>query len=174
MLRLGIGLALSVALLAGCSKPAEDYPDQEPSTAPEPTATESTTPVVEAASEAAPDPAILKAVEALPAPLNTADYANGQKQFAKCKSCHTISSDKKNLTGPSLYGVFGRTTATVEGYTYSDAMKSHGGKWDATTLDAYLKAPSTVVKGTKMSFAGIKNDKDRTDLIAYLAVEGQK
>jgi cytochrome c len=167
------GLVAILALsLAACSKPAEDTPTP-PADA---TATPEAAPVETATSAAAPavDEATMKIIAALPAPKNTADLANGAKQFAKCKSCHTISAEKKNLTGPTLYGVYGRKNATVEGYTYSDAMKAHAVTWDFKALDEYIAAPPQVVKGTKMAFAGIKNEKDRIDLIAYLKVEGSK
>ena len=106
-----------------------------------------------------------------PAPYNTADLDAGEKQFNKCRSCHTITADKMNMTGPHLYGVFGRHAATAEGYTYSDAMKAHNVTWDFDTLDVYLKSPQTVVAGTKMGFTGIENDTDRHNLIAYLKAE---
>ena len=106
-----------------------------------------------------------------PAPYNTADLDAGETQFNKCRSCHTITAGKMNMTGPHLYGVFGRHAATAEGYTYSDAMKAHNVVWDFNTLDIYLKSPQTVVEGTKMGFMGIQNDTDRHNLIAYLKAE---
>jgi len=112
-----------------------------------------------------------KIVATFPAPYNTADLDAGEKQFNKCRSCHTITAGKMNMTGPHLYGVFGRHAATAEGYTYSDAMKAHNVVWDFDTLDVYLKSPQTVVKGTKMGFMGIQNDTDRHNLIAYLKAE---
>ena len=106
-----------------------------------------------------------------PAPYNSADLDAGETQFNKCRSCHTITAGKMNMTGPHLYGVFGRHAATAEGYTYSDAMKAHNVVWDFNTLDVYLKSPQTVVEGTKMGFMGIQNDTDRHNLIAYLKAE---
>ncbi len=106
-----------------------------------------------------------------PAPYNTADLDAGEKQFNKCRSCHTITAGKANMTGPHLYGVFGRHAATAEGYTYSDAMKAHNVVWDFDTLDTFIKSPQTVVAGTKMPFTGIDNDTDRHNLIAYLKAE---
>ena len=112
-----------------------------------------------------------KIVATFPAPYNTADLDAGEKQFNKCRSCHTITAGKMNMTGPHLYGVFGRHAGTAEGYTYSDAMKAHDVVWDFATLDTYLKSPQTVVVGTKMPFTGIQNDTDRHNLIAYLKAE---
>lgn len=112
-----------------------------------------------------------KILAAFPAPYNTANLDAGETQFNKCRSCHTITAGKMNMTGPHLYGVFGRHAATAEGYTYSDAMKAHNVVWDFDTLDIYLKSPQTVVPGTKMGFMGIQNDTDRHNLIAYLKAE---
>lgn len=108
-----------------------------------------------------------------PAPYNTADLADGEKQFKKCQSCHTITPDKMNLTGPHLYGVFGRKSGTTPGYPFTDAMTAHNVIWGFDTLDTYLTSPQTVVKGTKMGFQGLPDDKARHDLIAYIAVESQ-
>jgi len=114
--------------------------------------------------------AILKT---FPAPFNTADLDAGEKQFNKCRACHTITPDGMNMTGPHLYGVFGRHSASVSGYTYSDAMMKHNVTWDFNTLDVYIAAPQQVVKGTKMGFMGIPNEADRHNLIAYLALQTQ-
>jgi cytochrome c len=109
---------------------------------------------------------------AMPAPFNAADLADGEKQFAKCRSCHTITADKMNLTGPHLYGLFGRKSGTEPGYTFSKAMTDHNVVWDFTTLDTFVAAPQATVKGTKMGFAGIADAEHRRNLIAYLKVEG--
>jgi cytochrome c len=106
-----------------------------------------------------------------PAPYNTADLAAGEAQFNKCRACHTIGPDKMNLVGPHLYGVFGRKSGTEPGYTFTEAMTAHNVTWDFDTLDAYLAAPQVVVKGTKMSYQGIKDETDRHNLIAYLKLE---
>jgi cytochrome c len=106
-----------------------------------------------------------------PAPYNTADLAAGESQFNKCRACHTIGPDKMNLVGPHLYGVFGRKSGTEPGYTFTEAMTAHKVTWDFDTLDAYLAAPQVVVKGTKMSYQGIKDETDRHNLIAYLKLE---
>jgi cytochrome c len=108
---------------------------------------------------------------ALPAPYNTGDLENGKKQFAVCKSCHTITPGGPNMTGPNLYGVFGRKAGTQEKFNYSEAVKNAGFTWDAAHLDQWLTSPRSFLPGTKMSFAGIKAEKDRVDLIAYLKVE---
>jgi cytochrome c len=99
-----------------------------------------------------------------------ADLANGQTRFALCRSCHTVTKGGPNMTGPNLYGLFGRKSASVADYTYSDGLKAMNVTWDAAHLDAWIKDPKAVVSGTKMSFMGLKDDKERTDLIAYLKV----
>jgi len=117
------------------------------------------------------DAAKAAALAALPAPYNTGDLSNGQSKFAFCRSCHTATEGGPDLTGPNLYGVFGRKAGSKPGYTYSDAVKNAGFVWDAEHLDKWLAEPRTFLPGTKMSFAGLKDPKDRVDLIAYLKVE---
>lgn len=94
----------------------------------------------------------------------------GEKQFKKCKACHTVDEKAKNKTGPALWSVVGRPIASVEGYKYSKALnKLSGQSWDEEALDAYLAKPKAFAPGTKMSFAGLKKAKDRANLIAYLS-----
>lgn len=107
----------------------------------------------------------------LPAPYDTADLANGKRQFAKCRSCHTLDEGGADMTGPNLHGVFGRTAGTKPGYRYSDALKTAGFAWDADKLDRWLADPRGFLPGNKMSFAGVKAEKDRVDLIAYLKTQ---
>ena len=96
------------------------------------------------------------------------DAAKGEKVYKKCKSCHLVDKEK-HKTGPHLVNLFGRTAGSVEGYKkYSKAMKASGIVWDETTLDSYLAAPKKYVKGTRMAFAGLKKEKDRANVIAYL------
>ena len=110
----------------------------------------------------------------LPAPYNTADLVNGEKQFNKCRSCHTLGEGEINMTGPNLYTVFGRKSGTMKGYTYSEAMTAHNTVWDYDSLFVYLQSPGDVVKGTKMGFLGLKKDQDRRDVIAYIRVQTTK
>jgi cytochrome c len=111
------------------------------------------------------------ALAALPAPYNTGDLSNGQSKFALCRSCHTITEGGPDLTGPNLHGVFGRKAGSKPGYAYSDAVKAAGFTWDAEHLDKWLASPREFLPGTKMTFAGLHDPKDRVDLIAYLKVE---
>jgi len=96
------------------------------------------------------------------------DAAAGEKVFAKCKVCHQIGEGAKNMVGPVLNGVVGRHAGTYEGYHYSDANKNSGITWDEAALKEYLRDPKAKVPGTKMVFPGLKNEKDRQDVIAYL------
>ncbi len=112
---------------------------------------------------------ILAAVASAPA-WAEGDPEAGKTIFKKCGVCHTLVAGKKKI-GPSLHGVVGRTAGTAEGFRYSKAMKAYGESgvvWSAETLDPYLVAPRKVVKGTKMSFPGLKNEADRANVIAYL------
>lgn len=124
------------------------------------------------AAPPAPTDAEMQALLAsYPAPYNTADLANGKAKFALCQSCHTIAPGGANMTGPNLHGVFGKKTAAHPDYKYSDALKNAGFVWDGDKLNQWLEKPQTFMPGTKMSFAGLKDAKDRTDLIAYLMAE---
>ena len=94
------------------------------------------------------------------------DAAAGEKGFAPCKACHNF---EKNGVGPSLKGVVGRKAGTYEGYSYSQPLKDSGITWDEANLKEWLIGPaSNKVKGTKMMFQGLKDDKKVDDVIAYL------
>lgn len=148
--------ALALVSLAGCNKAADNDSGQ----------------TMVMAEPAEYTPAEKAAIQAsFPAPYNTGDLAEGEKQFMKCRACHTITSDKMNMTGPHLYGVFGRKSGTEPGYTFTDAMTAHNTVWDFDSLNTYLASPQAVVKGTKMSFPGIPDEAKRQDLIAYLKLE---
>ena len=98
------------------------------------------------------------------------DAAKGAIVFKKCQVCHTVEAGK-NKIGPSLAGIVGRKTASIEGFKYSKAMLAFGagGKvWDEPTLAAYLPAPRDLVKGTSMAFAGLKKPDDVANIIAFL------
>ena len=101
------------------------------------------------------------------AAASAADVEAGKTEFKKCALCHTNEAGK-NKIGPSLFGIVGRKSASIETYNYSDAMKKFDHVWDAETLDKYLTDPRAMVPGTKMIFPGIKEETERQNLIAYL------
>ena len=109
-------------------------------------------------------------LSALPPAYRQADLDNGRLHFALCRSCHTVIQGGPDMTGPNLYGVFGRQVASRPGYTYSSALKARTWTWDAPHLDGWLEDPSAYAPGTKMGFYGLHDDKDRLDTIAYLKV----
>jgi cytochrome c len=96
-----------------------------------------------------------------------ADIDAGKTAFKKCALCHTIEAGK-NKVGPSLFGIVGRKSATVENFNYSEAMTKFDHTWDEGTLDEYLADPRGTIPGTKMIFPGIKEKTERDDVIAYL------
>jgi len=96
------------------------------------------------------------------------DAAAGEKAFAVCKACHQVGDNAKNAVGPVLNGLIGRKSGSVEGYNYSDANKKSGITWDEPTFTEYIKDPKAKIPGTKMAFAGIKDEQKIKDLIAYL------
>ncbi len=97
-----------------------------------------------------------------------ADIGKGERVAKKCAACHNFKEGQGNKVGPELYGVVGRDTATFAGFNYSQAMKDHGGNWDALALNTYLTNPKAEVPGTSMAFAGLPKAEDRANLIAYL------
>lgn len=96
------------------------------------------------------------------------DVEKGQNSFKKCLPCHRIGPDAKNLVGPELNGLDGRKAGTVPNFNYSDANKNSGIVWNEETFKEYIKDPRAKIPGTKMTFAGIKNDQEINDLWAYL------
>ena len=95
------------------------------------------------------------------------DPALGKTQFNKCAACHSIKPGE-NKIGPSLHGVVGRPSHSIEGFNYSEAMKAYNVTWTDEELNKYLENPRGVVAGTKMIFVGLKKEDERANLIAYL------
>jgi cytochrome c len=101
-------------------------------------------------------------------PAVAGDPAAGKSVFqANCSICHSVQPDQ-NKIGPTLFGVVGRKTGAVAGYSYSPANQSANMTWTDATLDKYLEAPRTVMPGTKMTYAGVKDADKRANLISYL------
>ncbi len=99
--------------------------------------------------------------------MAAADAAAGAATFKKCASCHSTDAGK-NMVGPSLHGVVGAKKASHGEFAYSDALKAKGGTWEYAELFEFLKSPKAFVPGTKMSFAGLKDPKERANVIAFL------
>jgi cytochrome c len=100
------------------------------------------------------------------------DAAAGEKVFGVCKACHQIGETAKNAVGPVLNGIVGRKAGTFAGYNYSDANKNSGLTWDEPTFREYIKDPKAKIPGTKMSYAGLKDEQKISDLFAYLKQYG--
>ncbi|MCG7392198.1 cytochrome c family protein [Microvirga sp. ACRRW] len=105
------------------------------------------------------------------------DAAAGEKVFAQCRACHQIGPSAKNAVGPELNGLIGRHSGSVEGYNYSQANKDSGITWDEATFKEYIQNPKAKIPGTKMIYAGLKDEQRINDLVAYLKqfdAKGQK
>jgi cytochrome c len=112
--------------------------------------------------------AVVTSLMAVPGAL-AQDVTAGKSSFNKCMACHAIGEGAKNKVGPELNGLDGRKSGSVEGYSYSDANKNSGITWSKDQFLDYIKEPKAKIPGTKMVFAGIKNEKEANDLWAFLA-----
>jgi len=131
----------------------------------------------EAAMEEAPEEQVASTETATDATETTAGpdpalVAAGKSAFRQCASCHQIGEGAKNRSGPQLNGVYGRVVGSVDGFKYSNAVKdanSEGVVWNDETLAGFLADPKGYLKGTRMSFRGVRDDEDLAAIIAYLA-----
>ena len=105
---------------------------------------------------------------AIPVAAWAQDAANGEKVFAQCRACHQVGETARNGVGPLLNGLFGRKAGTIEGYSYTEANKTSGITWDEAVFAEYIKDPRAKIPGTKMIYAGLKDETRIKDLIAYL------
>ncbi|ALA18329.1 MULTISPECIES: cytochrome c family protein [unclassified Chelatococcus] len=114
----------------------------------------------------------LLAIAILAATLSPAaaagDAKAGERVFLKCRACHQVGEKAKNVVGPELNGLFGRTAGTAPGYSYSEANKASGIVWDEANFREYIADPRARIPGTKMVFAGLKKEQEVDDLVAYL------
>lgn len=137
------------------------------------------TPQEETAEQAAAEPveeaAAAPVTEPAVAAVDPALLEQGEKVFKKCQACHQVGEGAKNRSGPILNGIVGRAAGTVDGFKYSGplmAMAEAGLVWTPEALTEFLAAPKSYMKGTKMSFAGLKDDADRDAVVAYLSSFG--
>ena len=100
--------------------------------------------------------------------LALGDIKHGEKVFKKCAACHVIEKGGANKIGPALYGVLGRKVAAIGDYKYSQALEDYNKLWTFEEMNGYLRKPQSWIKGTKMSFAGLRKEKDRASVILYL------
>ncbi|MEL6126253.1 MAG: cytochrome c family protein [Pseudomonadota bacterium] len=139
-------------------------------------ATEDATEELAQATEEAATETVQAAVEettdALPDFMQAASAEAGARVWRQCRACHVLE-EGVNRVGPSLWNVVGNDIAAVEGYSYSDALAGKEGAWTYESLNAFLESPRKWAPGTKMSFAGLRNEEDRANIIAYLEAEAQ-
>src|SRR6056297_2192555 len=161
---------------------AEEAPAEEPATEEAPAQEEAVTeePATEevvtedAAAEEAPAEATETAdagASAFAAMVAAADAGNGEKLYRRCQACHKLE-DGANGVGPHLYGVVGRDIASADGFNYSDALSGIDGAWTLDQLSAWIENPREFAPGNRMGFAGLKDEQDRADLMAYLQTIG--
>lgn len=105
------------------------------------------------------------------APYSEADLENGQRVFRRCAACHTLEDGARHLVGPNLHGIFGREAGSAEGFRFSGALESADFEWTPQQLDEWLANPREFLPGNRMAFPGLRDEQDRTDVIAYIAVE---
>ena len=100
--------------------------------------------------------------------LASANIADGEKIFKKCAACHSIAKGGSNKIGPALWGILGRQAGSISDYKYSKAMAAHGKSWPFEEMNGFLTKPKAWIKGTKMSFAGLKKETERAAVILYM------
>jgi len=124
---------------------------------------------VEAAAAPAASTEKVAALTPISPMIATADVAAGEANAKKqCGACHSFNEGGKNGVGPNLYEVMTRPRAGSEGFSYSAGVKAKGGTWSYEDLNAWLSKPTAFIAGTKMAFAGLKSDKQRAEIVAYL------
>ena len=104
----------------------------------------------------------------LPAFLAKGTVDHGKKVFKKCAACHSINENGKNKIGPALWSVMNRKSGELQDFKYSKALLDYGKQWDFLELNGFLLKPATWIRGNKMGFAGLKDEKDRASVILYL------
>ena len=100
--------------------------------------------------------------------MASGDLDVGKKVFKKCAACHSIAKDGGNKIGPALYNVVGRAVGGLSDYKYSKTLATYSKEWTFEELNGFLIKPATYLKGTKMSYAGLRKEKDRASVIMYM------
>ncbi len=167
---LGLAASASALLLAACGGGASDEGAEAPAETTEAAAeeaTETTEAVAEEADPGAPAPDDVATIDGTTLADFTGDAAAGERVFLQCQACHVLD-EGVNRVGPSLAGIIGRTSGTIEGFNYTEANANSGITWTPEKMFQYLENPQRVIPGTRMAFAGLKDGQDRADIIAYL------
>lgn len=110
----------------------------------------------------------LAVIAGLPAAAHAQDAEAGKAVYNQCRACHAVGEGAKNQVGPALNGLIGRKAGVAEGFNYSEPMKASGLTWDEATFSEYIANPKGKVAGTKMVYAGLKDETKIKDLIAFL------
>ena len=152
-----LAAALLVTLVAGCGEKESDESGTGPTAEPFPTAATLGEQVVMTAAE------YLETE-----PYASANRSRGERQAMLCKACHSLDRGGRNMIGPALYGFIGTNVGTRQGFEYSAVMRNADFVWTPAALDAWLAQPGRFLPGNRMTFAGVPDQKDRADLIAYL------
>ncbi len=168
--------AAMAVLLAACGGSSDAPAAPAPAAAPPVTETPVVeTPVAEVPVAETPAPVEAETVAATEAPAEgatgfasfTGDAVKGKRVFAACMTCHAVQEGRNNV-GPSLYGIVGRTSGSIEGFKYSAANQDSDIVWTEENLFAYLENPQAYIPGTIMAYPGLRSPQDRADVIAYL------
>jgi cytochrome c len=124
--------------------------------------------VPEAETGGAPAPVAELSFPKIAEQMKKASVENGQAVFKKCSTCHTANEGGRHGTGPNLWNIIGRSIGGTDGFNYSSAVKNKDGEWTYENLAKYLHDPKGFIPGNRMAFAGVKDDAELADLLAYL------